>query len=885
MDGNPIRKKGDQKNRRKWRGLLLIGLALTAFLAGFWPALSILHTAAAAPAPAPAHPTGAQSKPLPPIPYYYAGPEGAFSVALSLYPRFMPVAQPAEARVLIIIGRPPEAAAVNQALSQGAGLVWLLTPEVSAADFQQLLGFAAELSPADQPLSLVAAPGSQDPLTQDIIWNSAPQVRERVQLVTPSSALLPLVVGYDADYLAIGRLQLGQSTVFLFTPLLGEANKPLQEWAYFNYMVYHLVAQAAGERPLSFAAYPASPVPHQKEQVVLLTILSGLLILAFIIFSLVRRYSRQHPEALDVLVSNRVEFERRQSHSEWDQVGFHRPLGGFLLAFMLGLLFFIPIIIYQNLVLPVYILPSAQALGIWGRVVQFFNFLWLFLDMGTSAAFIKFFSEYRVHDPRKAIQFGQVFVWWQALSGAAQVAFFVFLGSVILPNTTYALYAWSVVIHAMIQIPGFYQVMRHSLMAWQRFDYAQILELGLALILPILTQPLLVTLMVAWGRTHPVFGPSLAGVLGLGIAAYCSEALTFLLGLFLYRRLGYNARLLFLAHFDWATVKQAFRFGVFEMLGSVSWALGQAGEILITQARLINYNEIWGNWGLAQNFIFAFNVSQTLYSNLLPSISEAISNARLRLSQYYAANAYKWGGMLSAFVGAVLLAVADRFILGASGPEFTRAATYAIPLIIWGAVQYPSWVGDHVQLASNRPYLKASMVFAEQVVRITIAWLLITRLQITGLIIAYFIGLTAKGISAYFINHRLCFPQRFYFWQSLGAPLLAGAGHYLLLRWVTGLIWQGDQITSVLIFLIGILFSYPIFAFLYGLAGGWDQATLDELRLAVPLSGPMQWMARVFYLSTALGARLSPLHNRFPIDLYQEAQTEAQSLTQERAKI
>ncbi len=64
------------------------------------------------------------------------------------------------------------------------------------------------------------------------------------------------------------------------------------------------------------------------------------------------------------------------------------------------MLLFIPLIIYQNVVLPVYILPSAQALGIWGRVTQFFSLAWTFFDLGTSIAFIKYLSEYRVHDPK-----------------------------------------------------------------------------------------------------------------------------------------------------------------------------------------------------------------------------------------------------------------------------------------------------------------------------------------------------------------------------------------------------------------------------------------------------------------------------------------------------
>ena len=306
------------------------------------------------------------------------------------------------------------------------------------------------------------------------------------------------------------------------------------------------------------------------------------------------------------------------------------------------------------------------------------------------------------------------------------------------------------------------------------------------------------------------------------------------MGLWLYRRLGYNTRLLFLAHFDWNTIKTAFRFGVFDMLGSAAWAIGQAVEILITQTRLVNYTEIWGNWVLAQNFVFGFSATAILYDNLMPSISEAISNAYRKLSQYYSAMAYKWGGLVNGFICAALLAVTDRFILGATGPEFTRAASYSIMLILWGAIQYPSWVGDNVQSGSNRPYLKTVLICMEQFIRIVLAFLLLERFQIYALIIAYFAGLLTKGIVSYFVNNRVCYPQRFYFWQSLGAPIAAGVRHYAILRWVTGLIWRGDQITSVLIFLIAILFSFPLYAFLYGLAGGWDDGTLGELQEAGP---------------------------------------------------
>jgi hypothetical protein len=79
--------------------------------------------------------------------------------------------------------------------------------------------------------------------------------------------------------------------------------------------------------------------------------------------------------------------------------------------------------------------------------------------------------------------------------------------------------------------------------------------------------------------------------------------------------------------------------------------------------------------------------------------------------------------------------------------------------------------------------------------------------------------------------------------------------------------------------------SYPIYAFFYGIFGGWDQATLEEVRRAVDLTSFVKPMAWLFYKATALGAHLSLLHDRFPITNRQPALDEAISLTDERVNI
>jgi O-antigen/teichoic acid export membrane protein len=828
---------------------------------------------------------------------FYAGPkDGGVYTALTLAPRgtFTFVDDPAVADVFVLNGSIPQPAAVSARVQAGAGLVLFMGPGITAADIETATGIPLQLEMKTDAVSLTTIK-IDDPLDKQIIWNGAPQVRDRMDVTTVLSSVQPLVTAYENGSWVLWRGN--NPNIYFFNAFLASVTDPatqktvtmnpqIQEWAYFNYLVYHLVERAAGQEPLSFADYPASPVPHAFDRNLLLLLMAAIIITTFVTFYFVRRYSLNHPEELDKIVSDRSNFQVHEEKTEWENIGFHRPLSGFLVALSIGLILFIPLIIYQNLILPTYILPSAQALGIWGRVTQFFNLAWTFFDMGTSIAFIKYLSEHRVKDPRKGIQYGQVFVWWQALSGAIQVALVIGLASTVAPRSAYALYAWSVIIHSFIQLPGFYQVMKHALTGFQRLDYSRLLEVGLNVFLPMLVQPIFVIIMFSWGKAHPIFGGPMGGLLGLGIAAYVAELLTFFIGFWLYHRLGYNTRILFLAHFDWDVVKTSFRFGVFEMLGSAAWSFGQAMEIAITQGRLINYTEIWGNWGMAQNFIFAFNVTQTLNDGVMPAISEAISNGKRILSQYYSVMAYKYNGLTSAFIGAVLLAVAPKFIIGSTGVEFQRAAIYVVPLTIWGAIQFPSWVGDNVQLGSNKPYLKSLLVFSEQMIRVVLAFILLARFQVTGLVIAYFVGLFSKGIAAYIINHKVCFPQRFYIWQSLVAPFLAGAAHFGILYLLNSFIWKGDQITSVLIFFIGILPSFPLYMFLYGIFGGWDDATLAELKDAVSLTGALHGLTRWgVYEPTAFGARLSPLNNRFPITNRIEAMSEARRLTDEKVKL
>lgn len=850
----------------------------------------------------------------PPIAVRYLGPAGPVRQALGLATSLSPVADIQAADVTVLNDTdlsPDEARRIGEAVRAGTGLVLIMGPRVTSETLAELLGQEVALAARDEARSLQSleppppsfwerllrrpvARKAVDPLLEEINWRSAPQVLQRSVLSDLDSQVL--VQTYQADEPVVARLRLGQGTVYLLSVWLsGEANGALVEWPYFNYLVYHLAVQAAGATPETFADYPASPVPHRTQRRAVLALVAVMLATTVTAFLLVRRYSLRHPEALERI--SIVSAGGDETQRGWEEIGFHRPLAGFLVLLAMGLLLFIPFMIYQTMILPRFLLPSAQALGAWSLIINFFNTFWILFDMGTSVAFIKYFSEFRVNDPRRGLKYVQLFVWWQALTGTLQLGVVAILAAYVIPHTAaYAYLSYYIIFHALIQFPGFLRVFQYVFRAFQRLDYDQILNImaqpapggtgpGSIGLLLMLLQAAALIVARRWAAGQPIFGPAMGGAFGLGLGLYLTELSIFLTGLWLYHRLGYRARVIFLAHFDRQTVWSALRFGVMITAGGVMGALGWTIQVLLMERSLLNYAEIQGIWNLAAGLIVGFQAMGALYQGLMPGLSEAFSHGRLQLSRYYVAQGFKYGGWFSAFIGSALLAVGDRFILGAAGPGWERAAQIVGILVIWGSLQFPAWFSDQVQQGVGKPSLQALMLLFEQSLRVVLMIALLGRFQMWGLVLAYLIALPTKDVVAWLVNARLIFRPNIYWWQTLAAPLLGGAVNYVTLRALGALIWRGDMGTSLLLFFVAILPSLPWYCFWNGFFGGWDTRGLAELRRAARISHIARPIAVLIYQASAAGARFSPWHGRFPITLYRGAMSEARSLTAEKVAL
>ncbi len=194
------------------------------------------------------------------------------------------VEDPADADVIVLNGKIPSSEAIADAVRRGTGLIMITGADTSQDQIQSLLGGNVSLTVEEEPLSLVETTSEnaeglnlfiwlaalfgtkQDPaviqvrdvsqpkdqLLTEIVWNGAPQIRERSRVDGLPSGAEALVSGYEEPegvlwYLPPGTISPSAGGVFILTAWLsGEVNPQIQDWGYFNYLIYSLVERWRG---------------------------------------------------------------------------------------------------------------------------------------------------------------------------------------------------------------------------------------------------------------------------------------------------------------------------------------------------------------------------------------------------------------------------------------------------------------------------------------------------------------------------------------------------------------------------------------------------------------------------------------------------------------
>jgi O-antigen/teichoic acid export membrane protein len=759
------------------------------------------------------------------------------------------------------------------------------------------LGFSSSSTATiyeDYSLPVITENGNNHSIIEEIQWNSVPTLANYtdldlsgVTLVETSSDSenpgLPLITSHND----------GKNIVMNFYPLM-DFNTEFIEWPFFNYFLYLSITTTSNNPNLSYAKWKFSPVPHTIETTILGVSVLLTIMATSIGFIYARKYTKNNPIRKEDLeeISKEIKTDER-----WENVGMHRQLGGFLIQLFLGLLIILPNVVMSALVFPLIILPSPQAAGFYDFTIRFFEALWLFFDLGTSIVLVKFFSEHRVKRPQQAIKYVQIFVWYQMLSGIAQLFLISFLGSMIFPHTFLAHMTWIFVTHAFFQWPAFFLVFMYLFQAMNRIDYYQILNILLYGIFNISLQYVVIVIFRFTLGKNPIFGDGLAGAIGYSVGFYVIQVTSFFIGLWMFKRLGFSLRSIFRIDFSRAEIKEALRFGLKWMLGAILPPLGWFIQLYLLSTFLPNYTQQQGFFSIAWNFAMIVMLVGLFLQGILPAISESYHAKKKVLTRYYTVSALKWAAYFDWYLVAGLAAVGWRFILGGAGAEWADASILIIWFLMFHSIGYFSWLGDWAFAGSDRPGWAAISWIIEQVLRAGILAICIPRYAffsttfnspMVAIMFAYFPALIVKNIFMWWQIRRddyFKFKWKDLLWQGVAAPLFAALLLFGIFEGLFRLIWQGEIITSVVILLIGTLVGLYIFAFLASWFGAFDDNTLKELKKATGMAKGFGFMAKPLYKVTEWASKISPLHNKFPISIYDEALKEAKILTEEKTKL
>lgn len=817
----------------------------------------------------------------------------------------------------------------------GKGLMIFMGPTLQKNDTLlkelDLIKPTATLSNNSQNmLSLIRS--SSKAISGNIDWNSAPDIKPEtmslLDLDELNESVNRIIDVYRSDKSLnreayrkpfIVEKQKGTGKISLFSAWLeGDSTEQYNYefiiWPYFNYLLYGLSLETLGEPIESYAQWAYSPVPHFMDQIILLIIVVVLGCLAIALFITVRKKSRStmDKETIETL-KQRAEEERKAEITEreelikkieekgredlkddWEILGIHRQVGGFLFTFFIGLILVIPQLLLTSFLLPMLLGEAyAQASGWYNFAYNLFQIAWLLFDFGTSFSLAKHFAEYRIHQPEKAIHYIQIFVWWQLFTGLVQVFIFAFLGSIIFPLTNLAHMTWIFVIFSLVQYPGFFLVFMFTFQGLQRADLHLITYVSWEIFWLLIGQGIFCYLGKIWGGTVPIIGEALGAGVGYAFARYFDYWATFFFSLTIFKKLGYSPSTCFRIDFSKDEFKETMNYGSKLAFGQSFVQIGWFIQTLLTSLLVANYSTELGYYQLAWTVGMMIQVVTLYGQSLLGAYSESYNHDKESLTKLYIYQGFRWGNYFGYFLLSVLFAVGNIFLIGAAGPEIGGGAATYLPLIlIFHFFGIYSWLVDAVFQGTGKTGLAALVWILEQVIRGVIMWvLLIISHDMRFVIIAYWPAVLTKDIVAWILVKRIISDYKLYPFKTFITPIVSAFINFIVLYFLGNLVFNidlGDKlINTALIFIVGVFLFVFFYAFLDGLLGGYDDNTLKEFEKAsemvtLPL---IKQFARGIYKSAEIGAKISPLHNKFSIGVYDEGMEEAFELTLEKQKL
>jgi O-antigen/teichoic acid export membrane protein len=301
-----------------------------------------------------------------------------------------------------------------------------------------------------------------------------------------------------------------------------------------------------------------------------------------------------------------------------------------------------------------------------------------------------------------------------------------------------------------------------------------------------------------------------------------------------------------------------------------------------------NYAVFIGLYSLADflsNLVYSFS----LY--IATPISEAYNNGKIELTKNYIVRNYKWYSLTGGFMAGLLIAGAP--LLGViTGESYSLMVPMLQFLAIFKFIDLFAIIHDSANNGLGHPEYNIVLVGIDQGIRILVLYLLLVVFPSGWFALVWSLGFgrLIKWIVGYLIHYFKFFKFKVNWWQTFVATFIAMGAEFLVIQGLILLIFPllgyilGELIAAVLVIVCAIFIGpFLVYIPVHAIAGGWDDNSLYIFQKAVGMSGPSKPIAIFLMKLVKIGARMSPLHGRFPISVT-GIQEEIDDLTSTRKK-
>ncbi|MHA1730703.1 MAG: hypothetical protein ACTSU5_02115 [Promethearchaeota archaeon] len=579
------------------------------------------------------------------------------------------------------------------------------------------------------------------------------------------------------------------------------------------------------------------------------------------------------------------DFQARSDVDPWEEIGFHRPLGGmfFNLVIMVfsAVLGILTIAFLTSLLYPY---PEIQG---YGKVAGgfFFSLVYQIFDFGTAYGIQRFIAEYRVKDPEKMLEYVQFFVWYQMFTGIVQVLVISVVVLRVVVHTQFAYLAWVFLVICQKQWPGMLGTFKAVLDGMQLYNKTNVLAFVGSDVFQNISNVAFILLGRYIGQRNPAVGDLMGAVLGAAVGAYVDDFFAMALSMWymskVTRPFGFSARDCWRFGFSWGVAKRCMWFGFQVSIVPVINSATSTYMLFLYLGGLPQYTTFVAIRDVAAGVAGVVNMSTP---GSTPLIAESYMNDKKELASFYITSSIRWNGFLMWMLVAVVVAFIPMiFEVLLELPElanYARAQAFLIPLLIHTIFRPYIDFPNGILIGTERVTFYTAVRLFEEALQVFFVWAFLFWWRLpevwgfSGIVFVlsfehFFPRLIKMALCWMYIKTRL-FPIKINWWQTLLGPIACSFfvfwfGYaWNILVFVPLLPVAGVLVTAALTVVVGIvLIPFVFYLPLTGLLGLWDDFSMETFRKAVELSGPSKPLVKLFYRSTLWGVRHSPLHNRF----------------------